>query len=121
MYTIEKARKIAEDENYTSAENSQLGKGCRKKFPNHYINQEDNTDDSVSEDENKHEDYNKNKENNSSLQVIKKNNNKKLKINVHNTVDTEKNIDITNKLPQWPSTVNSRNISHLGTIHEHSE
>ncbi|GAB1866388.1 hypothetical protein CAJAP_07467 [Camponotus japonicus] len=35
--SVEKARKIAEDKNYTSCEESQLGKGFRTKIPNKQI------------------------------------------------------------------------------------
>lgn len=33
LASVEKARKVAEDKNYTSCDESQLGKGCRNKIP----------------------------------------------------------------------------------------
>lgn len=112
--TFQKARKIAEDETYTSAEDFQLGKGYRKKIPSsRFVNHTDSISDESIEDNN-------NKADNSvNVQSTKRSYKKKYCKNVHvDTIDTQENNNnntgikrhAASKLPKWPSsTVNSRN------------
>jgi len=114
LETFGKARKIAEDPNYTSAEDLQVGKGYRKKIPpSRYINPDET--DSLSDEKN---DNNHNKKKttinfidlSSTKESCKRKSNKSLDVNTINTQEYNNNTNhATSKLLEWPSFItNSR-------------
>lgn len=112
--TFEKARKIAEDEYYTSTDDKQLGKGHRKKNPpSRYINIDNDT--SSLSDEGDNDNNNKNETNSVNFKCKRKYNDGHTQEHNSNTI-TE---SCTSKLPEWPSSaVNSRNDGNIVPLEE---
>lgn len=96
LATVEKARKVAEDKNYTSCEESQLGKGFRTRIPNKQINSDHDSE------EDKEDERKKVKS-----KVIKKKSTRNIHPNSSDSDNNNNTQEIEKKkpeLPQWPNT-----------------
>ncbi|XP_036144337.1 uncharacterized protein LOC114255275 [Monomorium pharaonis] len=96
--SLDKARKIADDKNYTSCEESQLGKGCRTKIPNKQIYSDDDSEEDKENEKNKQVKTKRNKRLNQ--QIHKDSSGSDNNSNNYNKEGIGKKTQL--KLPQWP-------------------
>jgi len=97
LATVEKARKVAEDKNYTSCEESQLGKGFRTRIPNKQINSDHDSEEDKVDERKKVK-----------SKVIKKKSTRDIHANSSGSDNNNNTQEIEKKkkpeLPQWPNT-----------------